>query len=389
MTNYLLPLIFALLVSTDLLGSNQKISIQFYSEQIDLAYDDRMKRVFPVKINEKSMVNHFRKMNNLPYQPFLEALQYAKRKHQLNDWLFYQLMQKGIQEIYQEQNLVTRELVSWFLLTKAGFDTRLTYLKNKVYIYVYTKHELFEVPMIEDRGKNFVNLSRFRQSHKGSKALYLLNFTPNPKGKAFQFYLKKLPSLKPNIEEKEINFNHQRKKYTLKIKTDLTVVELMKNYPLIAESQYLEVPLSKSLTSSLVPQLRDLIKGKSSKEALEFLVAFTRNSFNYKEDKEYFGFSKPMIADEVFYYPYSDCEDRSALFYCLVKELLALPMIVIAFPDHLTIGVNSSEPLGTAIRYGGRPYYICDPTGPVNSAEIGEFPLGYEQKKYEVINKYK
>ena len=82
-----------------------------------------------------------------------------------------------------------------------------------------------------------------------------------------------------------------------------------------------------------------------------------------------------MIADEVFFYPYSDCEDRSALFYALVRELLDLPMIVVAFPDHLTVAVSLEEELpGAVISYQGRRYYICDPTGPVNSSEIGIFP---------------
>ena len=36
----------------------------------------------------------------------------------------------------------------------------------------------------------------------------------------------------------------------------------------------------------------------------ELLAAFTRSSFAYKEDKEYFGYSKPMVAEEVFLYPF-------------------------------------------------------------------------------------
>ena len=96
-----------------------------------------------------------------------------------------------------------------------------------------------------------------------------------------------------------------------------------------------------------------------------------------------------MIADEVFHYPYSDCEDRSALFFCLVKEIIDLPMIIVAFTDHLTIAVALEEEIGDAIRYEGKNYYICDPTGPVNSTDIGAFPSGYRNAKFKIIGEHK
>ena len=109
----------------------------------------------------------------------------------------------------------------------------------------------------------------------------------------------------------------------------------------------------------------------------------------YKEDHDHFGKSKPMIADEVFHYSFSDCEDRSALFYNLVKELLDLPMIMIAYPDHLTIGVALTQQIGNPINYKGRKYYICDPTGPSNSTRIGSVPKNYERKSFEILADYK
>ena len=121
---------------------------------------------------------------------------------------------------------------------------------------------------------------------------------------------------------------------------------------------------------------------------LEIITAFTRSAFNYKTDENHFGRSKPMIREEVFYYPYSDCEDRVAVFFGLVKELLNLPMLVIAFPDHLTIGVALDQPIGPAIRHKGKKYYICDPTGPNNSYEIGRIPKGYERKSFEILYHY-
>jgi len=92
-----------------------------------------------------------------------------------------------------------------------------------------------------------------------------------------------------------------------------------------------------------------------------------------------------MIGDELFHYPYSDCEDRSALFYYLVDELLHLPMIVVAYEDHLTIAVATTKSIGKPIYFENKNYFICDPTGPNNSEEIGHAPIGYRNKAFEIL----
>jgi len=95
-----------------------------------------------------------------------------------------------------------------------------------------------------------------------------------------------------------------------------------------------------------------------------------------------------MVADELFFYAFSDCEDRSALFFSLVKELLGLPMIVIAYEDHLSIAVSSTGLMGSTIAYNGKRFVFCDPTGPRLSSTIGKIPKGYENQDFKIIGAY-
>jgi hypothetical protein len=122
---------------------------------------------------------------------------------------------------------------------------------------------------------------------------------------------------------------------------------------------------------------------------LEVLVSLTRSGFRYQEDTKYFGRSKPMVPEELFSYPYSDCEDRSALFYALVRELIDLPMVVIAYDDHLSVAVAADRVEGDNFSFQGRRYVFCDPTGPANSSVIGRIPPGYEKAKFQIIGQYK
>jgi len=373
-----------------ILSEGAATPIHFYSEQLTIQYDPSIIQNPRLKCNEKSITDYYNSLQGSQYTVLIDDLNRHRQILSLNDWLYYELLRNTVDKILHSKSDLQKTLTTWFLLSKSGYDTRLTYLNNEAFVYVYTQDNLFEVPMIEERGRTYVNLSSIHDRNSNyATEVFMLDFLANKNGMSFSFYLNSLPKLSPNLQENTFRFRWKNEAYQIKAVMDLTIIDLMKNYPIIDETKYLEIPLSRSITRSVIPQLRDIIKNRSQKEALEILVAFTRSAFKYKEDHDYFGRSKPMIADEVFHYPYSDCEDRSALFYNLVKELLDLPMIMIAYPDHLTIGVALAQPVGNPIRYKGRKYYICDPTGPSNSTEIGRVPKDYEYQSFEILAAYK
>jgi hypothetical protein len=89
---------------------------------------------------------------------------------------------------------------------------------------------------------------------------------------------------------------------------------------------------------------------------------FTRYAFLYERDTDVFGREKRFSPEETLLYDYSDCEDRAALFFCLVKEIYNLPMIVLVYPKHVSIAVEFEKPIGQTIVYNGKKYTVCEPT---------------------------
>ncbi|MCB0557505.1 MAG: hypothetical protein H6573_25860 [Lewinellaceae bacterium] len=367
---------------------DKEVMIPFYSESLRITYNPSL--LLPAKpaINDRALTQYFHALSKTEYSPLLRSLSQAKKLFQLNDWLYYQLMRKVLDELYAGRSQVEKELACWFLLSQAGYDTRLAYLGEEAFVYVYSQDAVFEAPVIEDKGRQFVNLTNIRTGGGKQRALYLLNFQPSAQGHAFSFQLNELPLLRPREVPVTLRFLFRGQWNELEVKADQTIRQYMAEYPLIDEAQYLDVPLSPTLAASLLPQLRRFVKDKSEWEIAELLAAFTRSSFAYKEDKEYFGYSKPMVAEEVFLYPFSDCEDRSALYVQLCREFIGLPMIVLAYPDHLTVAIALPQTKSGFVRYKNKAYYICDPTGPVNSAVVGEIPEGYENTPFEIIKEY-
>jgi hypothetical protein len=341
-----------------------------------------------VAMEEAQMISYYKKMKGLPYSILLNNLSKEKEQLQLNDWLFFELLQNTINDLYAGQSELKKTLTAWFLLSESGFDTRLTYHTQRAYLYVFSEETIYESPVIEDNGRLFVNLnSLFNQEGSRKQRLRMLNFKPRPNGRSFSFDLSLLPVFpSPSIENKTLSFSWKGEEISLDVQVDGNLKELMADYPLVDESQYLEIPFSNALRTTLLPQLQETLEGKSERESLEILAAFTRSAFIYQEDHEQFGSNKPMAAEEVFLYPYSDCEDRVALYYQLVRELLDLPVIVIAWPDHLSLAVATTHPLGNqTIQLDGTQYFVCDPTGPSNSTEVGNPPAEFASLPFEVI----
>lgn len=365
-----------------------ELNFRFYDQEVVLHYNPEMVYRQSVRVEELALRRIYTELGQRPYQDFLESLQSEARRLQLNDWLYNKLMEQALMKLYTTENQsAVVQISKYFFLAQSGYDVRLTYRDAILQVNVYTDDVLYEIPLIQEDNRQYANISIARKAHT-SRSMYLLDHRPCPQGRPFSFLLKNWPALLQQTKTRFITFPFQGDEIELSVSYNSGLARLMETYPLVAENWYLDAPMSTVLAASLLPQFSNLFKGRSQKEQLELLVAFTRSAFDYKDDKESFGANKPMVADELFFYPFSDCEDRSALFYSLVKELLDLPMIVVAFKDHLSIAVAVPGLQGDTVQYRNEKYIFCDPTGPQNSSEIGQIPPGYEHQSFEIIGEY-
>jgi hypothetical protein len=366
-----------------------RFEVPFYGQPISIEFDPGMRLPTIQSVEHANIRSAVRRANRSPTRPLLNSLLAAKERHELNDFLFYKLARLSLQVIYEGRNRNAQELGLYKMLVDAGFDARLTFRGGRIFVNVFTNEDLFEVPIIDTGNRPYANLSCLDQDCRGRQRLYIYDSHPNPRGRSFGFQLTRWPELKEKPVDRELQFLYHGVQQRMKVTYDQTMVDIMKDYPFIHEYCYLETPLSNTLRKSLLPQLERYMQRMDEQQRLELLASFTRSAFAYKEDSEYFGKSKPMVPEELFGYSYSDCEDRSALFFALVRDLLDLPMAVVAYDDHLTVAVGSETIPGDAFRMNGQRYVFCDPTGPRASSRIGIIPPGYEDKKFTIIGAYK
>ena len=126
----------------------------------------------------------------------------------------------------------------------------------------------------------------------------------------------------------------------------------------------------------------------SQKRGIDYLMRFTRYAFLYENDEDNFGKEKRLSPEETLFSKYSDCDDRAALFFYLVKEIYNLPMIALLYPTHITMAVQFDKPVGTPIMYNGQAYSVCEPTPQKENLGIGQLSESLKNIPYKVVYAY-
>lgn len=378
--------IIMVLITAVSLGAST-ITVDFYSEKISISYDSKFVSTYSQRLDkEPDVVAFYKELEKRPYQSLLTSLKKAKQQYALNDWLYYQLLEKSLDKICRSRSDRFQGVASWFLMAKSGYDARATFTRSDFYVNVATNEEVFESPMFEIKGESFANLSAILRKGKMVRSVYGVKYAPNSSGQNFSFAMNQHPNLKSVEQAFSYSFDYKDEEVKMTATVDKTIVDIMKDYPKFDEIYFVQTPFSKSIKSSLLPALKKEMKGLSDQEQMEFLVAFTRGGLEYGSDKRNFGTSnRPLTAEEALFYPAVDCEDKVAVMYNLVKELTALKAVVIAMPEHLSFAVDLKVPVGKTVRHKGRKYTICDPTGPENTNEIGVFPFETELRRGEIL----
>lgn len=374
----------------------KSINIYFYGEKIALNYNPEMVFKYSVSCKDKYIKEYYEKMESSgAAKDLVEQLMTFQKSTKLNDYLYYLLVRRACTNIYKDLKTDKKEILYttaiWYIMNKSGYQTRLSNAGLKaLFLNVASKDKVYGMGRIPLDGKSYYNLTAYYHQLKiSTSALTINKFNPEAGDKEFVFSITSLPELKPRLVNKILEFESHGENHRLDLQLDSNSMNIMRDYPKLKDTDYLKVPISKTAASSLLPQLQNLIDGKSNQESVEVLVAFCRKSFDYKWDWDLYDDDQPAIADQVFFLPYSDHEDRVALFFYLVKELLDLPMVVIAhFNNNLTIGVDLGNVVGDPIKYNDRNYTICDPTTPKNSEKLGKYPSGFKSAPVTVVGEY-
>jgi hypothetical protein len=373
-------------------GSGKSLCFEFYGSTFNLGFDKSVIVDVPQVLTSRTIKDFYKQMDAGQYQPTIDSLTGYKERHQLNDWLYYQLIRKTAGEVSPKADNYSRyTLYKWFLMVKSGYDARLALSGDKIIFYILNNEDVSDIPffMIDDKKYMTLNYHDYvKLDLQKDKPIPVKIDVPGA-DKAFSYKVTKMPDFKPDSYiSKLLNFSYHNREYYFDVKLNTDVGRIFANYPVVDFESYFNIPLSKETYNSLIPLMKKNVSGMNQKKGVDYLMRFTRNAFLYEDDEQNFGKEKRLSPEETLFSKYSDCDDRAALFFCLVKEIYNMPMIVLLYPTHINIAVQFSKPVGTPIVYNGKIYSECEPTPQLEDLRVGQISAKLKNVPYKVVYQY-
>ena len=356
------------------------VKIDFYGTQFNIPVPENLKiRKNTSKLSNKAISDFFEYYSEQKMDSTISFIKSLSSRYSMNGWSVIKITEKTSNKIYKSETDAV--IMTWFLLLKAGYDVKIAYSSNNVFLLYLPEVKVYSVPYISEKKKNYYFYNK-KAAPKERIKTYSGNFVKSPS-------LISLTPENPKIFRQEsgsrnTEFRYKRKKYPVSLRYNINLISYYNEYPQADISVYFKGNISDQALNSFKRSLYPYIRNMKEKDAVQFILSFVQNGFKYKTDGSQFGYEKPMFPDETLHYPFIDCEDRSALFISIVKELTGLDAVALDYPGHIAAAVNfKSSVKGDYINYKGRKYTVCDPT--YINASIGMTMPDYKNVKPEII----
>ena len=307
--------------------------------------------------SEKSVSALWKQLSDPVFDNMIAECLRNRNELNLCDWGYIMLTEQ-VAETFCGSHTNEAVVLHMYLLTQSGYQMRIGRAGDRLCVLVGSDAKIY----------------RYRYFRIDDVKYYC--FDNSIEHKTFQIYRRAFPKERlmsldmsqPKLAVKKTEpKTHVSKRFPIvkvSVVLNQNLIDFYNSCPINSEwEMYSKASLSDMAKDSLYPVLRKAIAGKTQAQAANILLNFVQTGFAYATDQQQFGYERPLYPDESLYYPYCDCEDRSILFACLVRELMGLDVVLLDYPEHLSTAVCFTEAVeGDYLMLGNKKYIACDPT---------------------------
>lgn len=367
--------------------SKSMFSSSFYGSQISIYSDKKDISIKLENLDEQEIGKAWNELSDGRMEEVIQNFLLYRENMKLNDYIFVLMVEKLCSSYYAQQNR-TKDgqnesvLMQAYVLTQCGYDVKIARKNSDLCLLLAIKETVYRKNYLTIGNKKYYVLKD--SGDQGAYYTFDHDFSPMSQSCSMQITERiKLNDFSKGSKEKVFT-SHKYPNLPIKASVDINLMNLYNDYPMMDWELYVKTPMSMTLEKKILPPLQQLTKSKSKEEATGIILNFVQTAFKYKTDEEQFGYERPFFVDELFYYDYSDCEDRAILFSYLVRKVLKLDVVLLYYPNHLATAVKlPSYNKGDYISLNGQRYTVCDPT--YINAGIGETMPQFKNVKAKVI----
>ncbi|GAB1414790.1 hypothetical protein MASR2M117_01960 [Paludibacter sp.] len=350
------------------------VSFRFFGRNISITCDSKLTQITFSTVNQTNIASFWEKASATSYTASVDMLLQSKSDMNINDFGYLLLTSEFAKKLYPSNENLSR-LMTWFLMVRSGYGLRVAYQDQSVALLLPSLQEIYQLSYLTFGG---INYYVYPKLNAGSYYTYDKDYLKS--GRQIDFNISSPINFGGRKADKTITYKFEDKSYDIQVSHDPDLIEFYKNYPLVNLSVYFNAAASVQAKESLVNSIKPIVMQMDEDKAVSFILNFVQSAFPYKTDPEQFGREKFFFADEMFYYPFSDCEDRSVLFTYLVRETLGLKVLGLEYSDHVAAAVAFNTPItGDYFVYDGTKYFITDPTY-INA------PIGMSMPQYKTVS---
>jgi len=329
--------------------------------------------------SEKNVARMWRKLSTPYYDNIVAECLQQRKERSLCDWAYVKFTEQMANK-YFEPGSNEAVVLQMYILTQSGYQMRMARAGKKLTLLMGSKEKLYQYKyFIMDKVQYYI----IDKSMKDKSMNVYDRAFPNEKLLSMAMVQ---PKFNVNKTEKKNITAGNKLGLKINIEFNQNLLDFYTDCPVSSQwDYYSKASFSNEVKKTLYPALRKEIEGKNEVDAVEFLLNFVQTSFDYKTDQNQFGYERPLYPDESLYYPYCDCEDRSILFSCLVRELVGLDVVLLAYPAHLSTAVHFNRDVkGDYVMVDGDKYTVCEPTF-LSGAPVGRGGSKYRDKKPKIM----
>lgn len=376
-------------VSTVIIESDN-VSIDFYGKRLDFNIDDKI-RIKSEGVKETDVAEHFKKMAMIQEETsalWTQLDNYVKEMG-LNDWGYFCILRSLSEKIFT--NVDDRVLFNFFMLRNEGnFKvkmargkdsnklTLLAAIDNSKEVYSYSFFRFDE----DDKQYKYYSIyggGRYNES------IYTYDYCEQDntlRQMGLDFY----NDLNMGACDMNRELKFEKINSTIELPYNSSHIAYLNDVPMTVFPIYFKSAISIEAQKIFNDKLNELKQQYSPVQFIDIVLNFVQTAFNYQTDEKQFGYEKYFYPEEVIAYPYSDCEDRSALFAWLVTTYTDAKVVGLQYDGHLATAVCFGDDVnvrGDMFSYLGKKYYVCDPT--YINATIGMTMPQYKDKMPKII----
>lgn len=287
-----------------------------------------------------------------------------RMKHSLCDWAYLQTLKELSQKYYGE-NSNEAIVLQTFLFNQSGYKTRIGRSRsNRLYMMIASPNTIYGKAYFKIKDEVFYPLD-----YQETGLYVFAHEYPGEEEMSLQIDKEQLFDVAAS--DTHCITSKAADSLSIEVKFNSNLMNFYHSYPqshinndeMTKWSIYASTPLSESVKKQLYPPLRNKIKGKTEVEAANILIGFVQTAFEYQLDEVVWGQDRPFFPEETLFYPFSDCEDRAALFSNLIRDLLGLNTVLLYYPGHLAMAVKFNQKIeGKTLLIDGSEYTYCEPT---------------------------